>query len=189
MNPCHDSISMSIYFITGPPGSGKSTLCAALAETFEFGVHLPVDDLRLWVSSGLSEPVPWSEETERQFRIAESAACDVAKRYADGGFVVTVDHCRNPQRLQELIELELPGRDVRQILLLPSLEENLRRNRERTNKSFDPTILDETIRFTNDAYRVGVPPDWLVIDNTDLTLGATLELVLGYRATSSPDGS
>lgn len=163
-----------ILFISGPPGAGKTSLCLALLAKFDLGLHLPVDDLRTWVVSGLADAVPWTDETERQFRVAERAACAVARTYADAGFMVAIDHCRNPQRLDELIQGELKGYDVRKVLLLPDLETNLQRNATRTNKSFDPAVLEETIRFTNAAYREGIPEGWQVVDNSDLSVAQTL---------------
>ncbi len=162
-----------ITFISGPPGAGKTSLCLAFLTQVELGLHLPVDDLRGWVVAGMSDSVPWTEETERQFQIAERAACAVARTYADAGFTVAIDHCRNPQRLDELIRDELEGYEVRKVLLLPDLETNLLRNATRTNKSFDPAILEKTIRFTSAAYREGIPEGWQVIDNSGLDIAQT----------------
>jgi cytidylate kinase len=166
-----------IYFVSGPPGSGKTTLCRALMDTYSKGLHLPVDDLRLWVTSGLADSVPWTEETERQFQIAEKAACAVARTYSQAGFMVAVDHCRNPQRLDEVIAENLSDLSVRKVLLLPDLETNLQRNLDRTNKEFDPAVLQDVIRFTNERYRLELSPNWLVIDNTDLTVEETLNRI------------
>lgn len=145
-------------------------------ESYSHGVHLPVDDLRLWVVSGMSDSVPWTDETERQFQIAEKASCAVARTYEEAGFSVAVDHCRNPKRLDEVVATYLSDLPVCKVLLLPELEANLQRNIERTNKEFDPAILEETIRFTNEHYRVA-GPDWKVIDNTHLTVTETLNLI------------
>ncbi len=169
-----------IFWITGPPASGKSTLCAELAGRMARAIHIPVDDLRTWVVSGLAESVPWTEETERQFQVAEHAVCRVAQTYWAAGFDVLVDHCRNPQRLQRLIQERLPKLPLVKVCLLPELAVNLERSHSRTNKTFDPHMLDETILFTNDRYRSGVPDGWLVIDNTCMTVQETAERVLAW---------
>jgi len=167
-----------IFWISGPPAAGKSTLCEALLKEFEFGFHLKVDDLRTWVTSGLSESVPWTDETERQFQIAEAAACDVAKRYQDAGFAVAVDHCRNMPTLEKVIAANLADRKLVKICLMPELKANLERNATRTNKPFGVDLLVETIIWTNANYRKEVPQGWVVIDNTHVSLPDTVHRVL-----------
>ena len=133
-----------------------------------------MDDLRAWVVRGMADSVPWTDETEAQFRIAEAAAFDVARRYHDAGFAVAVDHCRNPARLDEATH----GIEAIKILLLPDLATNLSRSHARTNKSFDPRLLDGTIGFTNARYREDVGADWLVIDNSEIGVEATVDRVM-----------
>lgn len=170
--------SSTIFWISGPPAAGKSTLCAALARQFERAVCVPVDDVRSWVCSGIAESVPWTEETERQFQIAEAAVCDVARRYALGGFQVLIDHCRNPKRLEAVISEQLADLRVVKVCLMPPLDVNLHRSHTRTNKTFDPHWLDDTIRFTNEHYRVDVPAGWHFIDNGEIGVEETVELIL-----------
>ncbi|RYG36530.1 phosphotransferase [bacterium] len=172
-------VSAPIFWISGPPAAGKSTLCGALLARFEFGVHIPVDDLRPWVVSGFADSVPWTDETERQFQIAEQAVCGVVRPYHRNGFAVAVDHCRNMRRLEEVIRSELSDLPVLKICLMPELSVNLHRSHTRTNKPFDPHMLDETILHTNANYRQDRLPGWHVIDNTTMTVEETVEKILG----------
>ena len=167
-----------LFVVSGPPAAGKTTLCRALLRRFDQAIHLPVDDLRGWVVSGMADSVPWTDETERQFQVAEGAAVDVVRRYQDAGFVVAIDHCRNPRRLDEA----LIGMNALKILLLPELATNLARNRARTDKPFDPRLLDGTIEFTNERYRHDVGDDWIVIDNTDLSVEESVDRLLAKAA-------
>lgn len=67
-----------IIIFNGTPGSGKTTLSKELMQLFPLGIHIPIDNLREWVVTGIAHPIGWTEETTRQFRLAESAAASVA---------------------------------------------------------------------------------------------------------------
>lgn len=167
-----------IFWITGAPASGKTTLCRALAEKYELSMHIPVDDLRAWVIGGLSESVEWTDETERQFCIAEEATCDLVLRYHQNGFVVIIDHCRNLQRLETLLSSRLPLSQLVKVCLSPSLEVNQLRNSTRKNKDFDPLELTGIIDHMNSSLRENVPQGWHMIDNTEMTVERTVERVI-----------
>jgi hypothetical protein len=134
--------------------------------------------MREWVVSGMEDPIPWTEESERQFRIAEEATMAVAKTYNDGGFAVAIDHCRNPKRMDELAHGHLRDYSVAKVLLLPDLDTNLKRNAARTDKNFDPAWLEDVIRFTNENYRNDLGQDWILVNNSDMSVEATLDSVL-----------
>ncbi|MCA0361335.1 MAG: hypothetical protein LCH41_09795 [Armatimonadetes bacterium] len=128
--------------------------------TSAHGVVIPIDDLRLWVRSGLADSVPWTDETERQFTLAEEGAFRLALVYLSAGFDVWIDHCRNLPRWENLLDSfagELAEVEVRKILVLPALEVNLAHNASRTNKDFDPALLVETIEGTYARYEADLP--------------------------------
>ena len=180
--------SPPIFFITGAPATGKSTLSKVLLTRFPFGIHLPVDELRELVVSGIAHPVGWTDETTRQFRLAEQSACDLAIRYQDAGFAVAIDHCQGPPTLDALIAERLEGRVVHKIALVSSLETNLRRNRERTNKSFDHNVLVGAIEKLNPLYRTEpiAEQGWVVFSNEEDDVEAAADRLLaqlGYSMT------
>lgn len=171
-----------IFVITGTPGSGKTSVARALAGRFPFGLHVPVDDLREWVVSGLAHPVPsWTAETGRQFRLARRAAAQLARLYAEAGFAVVVDDVIFPAEARELFAEPLAGLPVHQILLRPSLDVALARNAARTTKGFEPALLADTIRGLHSAMGepVWAEARWLVVDSSWLSVAATVDAILG----------
>lgn len=171
-----------IFVITGSPAVGKSTFADALMKRFPLGLHLPVDQLREFVVSGIAHPMEWCDETTRQFKLAEEGAADLAIRYNDAGFAVAIEGCQAPPNLNELVATRFAGRPVLKIALVTDLETNHRRNRERTNKNFDHRVLTKSIDNLNPLYRTYdlSSEGWIIIDNSADGIGAAVDAALGH---------
>jgi predicted kinase len=172
---------LPLFLLTGTPGCGKTTTAAALMRRFAFGLHIPVDDLREWVVAGIAHPVPaFTEETGRQFRLARSAAAQMAASYADAGFAVAIDDVVHEPDAQACYVAALAPRTVHKILLQPDLEVALARNATRTNKNFDTALLTEAIRGNHRSLREQNRLDrgWTVIDTSSLSVEETVDIIL-----------
>ncbi len=171
---------LPIFLLTGTPGSGKSSVARALLGGFEFGLHLPVDDLREFVVSGIAHPVPtWTEETGQQFRLARENAVTTAMLYASNGFAVVIDDVISSDDVSGLFEAPLAEFDFHKILLQSRLEVALERSRTRTTKNFDPSFLEEPIRNIHTWMSAQeLPKDWLRLDSSELNLEQTVDVIV-----------
>lgn len=139
-----------------------------------------MDILRFWVVSGRRDTLDgWSDETERQFVLAENAAVDVALRYQAAGFAVCIDHCRRPQVLEDLFESRLVEVKAAKVAIVPPLDLCLHRSETRTNKDFHHSELTEVIIGVHKGYsqRDLAGKGWIVTENSG-TLNESVDEVL-----------
>src|SRR5882757_8159076 len=78
--------------LTGIPGSGKSTVAAALAARLGMAAHVEVDALQEMIISGGRRPTPEPDaEADRQIFLKARNACLLAGSFAAAGFVAVLD--------------------------------------------------------------------------------------------------
>ena len=176
-----------IFFLAGPPAVGKSTTAHALAGCFPKSVHIPVDDLRDMVVSGLRLPsADWSPELVEQLALARSSAAAMARSYNAAGFAVAIDDFWDPNsRLAEYAALFRKPNTVK-VLLLPSQATAAERARERAGPGGDTSYLAGGIHlaYASLAGKAALLSrrGWLVLDTSALDVQATIQQILARAA-------
>ncbi len=169
----------AVFVITGQLSAGKSTVARTLMAQFPFGYHVDVDGMREMVVSGLASPLDWTDETTRQFELAVRGSAALARLYADAGFAVAIEGAMDAELVESaLSEVGLRERMIG-IVLRPRLEVALARNRARTHKGFDTSILESVMHAIDaDLARGSSRPGWHALDNGHETVERTVDRIL-----------
>jgi len=134
-----------VLILTGPPGSGKTTVARILASRFERAVHLVTDDFFHSIRSGYIDP--WKPESREQNEVVMGIVGDAATNYAAAGYVTIVDGIIIPGWFYEPLHdrFEGAGLDVEAAILRPSLETCLSRSRSRSSPRTlaDPAVVEQ----------------------------------------------
>lgn len=171
-----------IFLIVGPPAVGKSTTSRALAARFARSVHIPVDDLREMVVSGLRLPAPdWSDELAQQVSLARASAVQIALNYQKAGFVVVIDDFWDEEHLEDYQAL-FSCPQTHKIVLFPSQQVAHKRNLQRAGSDPARGYIDEGIRIVYERLLEVAPrlskDGWMVVDSSSMGIENTVDSIL-----------
>jgi predicted kinase len=83
-----------VVILTGPPGSGKTTVARLLTARYDRAVHLESDFFWHSITSGYIEP--WKPESHEQNMLVMQILVDVAAGYARAGYFTVIDGIVGP---------------------------------------------------------------------------------------------
>lgn len=175
-----------IFLVVGPPAVGKSSTSRALAARFPKSVHIPVDDFRNMVVSGIKLPgAEWNEELAQQVALARSSAVHMAFLYQQSGFAVVMDDFWDGNHLSDYQTL-FGSPDLHRIILFPRQGEAHQRNLKRSGESSDREYLDQGIQIVYQELSAEVEKlgqeGWVVVDSTSLGIEETATNILKRTA-------
>ena len=171
-----------VFILIGPPAVGKSTTSKALASKFGRSIHIPVDDIRDMVVSGLVLPGPeWSPELVQQLTLARESAIHTALHYRKAGFAVVIDDFLDPNQLSEYQTFPTEPR-IHKFVLYPDQAAAHARNFQRAGDDPGRAYIDEGIRFVYQQLPLMMEPlrqaGWIVLNTTTLSIEETVLEIL-----------
>ncbi|WP_407839374.1 AAA family ATPase [Streptomyces sp. DSM 116496] len=159
--------------LTGIPGSGKSTVAAALAARLRMSAHVEVDALQEMIVSGGQWPSPdGNAEADRQIFLRARNACLLAGSFARAGFVPVLDDVVVRRSHLDFYRATLTAVPLHVVVLAPGPAVAWQRNQAREKAlSVDWSPLDEALRA-----ELGQEGTW--IDNAAQSVEETVETIL-----------
>lgn len=171
-----------IFLIAGAPAVGKSTTAHALAAHYPKSLHIPVDDVRNLVVSGLVQPGIWTPELVEQLRLARECVAQMALKYQEAGFVVTIDDFWDP--VSHLLEYKaiLEAPHTHKILLYPSQRTAQERNLKRAGSGESNDYIADGIQIVYEHLVTDIvsleSQGWFVVDTTEKNVDETVKVIL-----------
>jgi adenylate kinase family enzyme len=168
-----------VVIISGPPGAGKTSVADALCQRYDRTAHIDIDVVRAMVRMGAAKPWGPEAEAERQRRLEARNVCALARNFVDALFGVFIDGVIGPLGLEIYRPLlrDIPA-PVHFVVLLPTLEETLRRDHARPGSH----VLSERLHIIHEDFVKAGRFAGQVIDNTALTVEETADLIMDYAA-------
>ncbi|MFJ5817251.1 AAA family ATPase [Streptomyces sp. NPDC093108] len=166
--------------LTGIPGSGKSTVAAALAGRFRMSAHIEVDALQQMIVSGGHWPSPTANaEADRQIFLRARNACLLADSFVRAGFIPVLDDVLVRRSHLDFYRTTLAAVPLHIVILAPGPAEAWRRNQAREKAlATDWSPLDGAMRS-----ELGQQGTW--IDNAAQTVEETVEAILTATSLAS----
>ncbi|MEO6502671.1 MAG: ATP-binding protein [Jatrophihabitantaceae bacterium] len=90
-----------LIVVAGPPGAGKSTVAAALADSFPTSALVTGDAFFAFIRQGYV--MPWLDEAHQQNGVVLAAAAAATGRLVAGGYPVVYDGVIGPWFLPEFL--------------------------------------------------------------------------------------
>lgn len=166
--------SCRILILSGPPGSGKTTIARILSETAsQPTAHLVTDGFYMAIRKGFV--APFLPEAAKQNKVVIGVLVSCMLGYAAGGYDVIVDGIIGPWSLQPFSDAaENAGLPLSFVVLRPSLEEVLSRAVGREGKELKSS---GPIRGLHGAFAKLGQLEYYAVDSSNQTVEETVDHV------------
>jgi chloramphenicol 3-O-phosphotransferase len=168
-----------VFVITGPPGAGKTTVAALLAQEFEPSVHLHSDDFWHFIKRGWI--APYLADSHRQNEVVIGVLAQAAFGYAAGGYHVICDGIIGPWFLDVFRDAgRTSGLSLHYVVLRPDEATTVTRAVARGDRALtDPEPIRSLYKQFSHVGSLGQH----VLDSTELDPAATAaSVVQGLKA-------
>lgn len=168
-----DPSAPGTVLLSGIPGSGKSTVAAALAARFAMSAHIEVDELQDLIVRGCHWPTPDGDpEADRQIFLRARNAALLAGSFATAGFLPVVDDVVVRRSHLGFYRDQMTAGPLHVVFLAPGPDKAWERNNARHKR------LTTNWAFLDEAMREELSGEGVWIDNARQTVDETVDAVL-----------
>ncbi|MEK7499550.1 MAG: AAA family ATPase [Patescibacteria group bacterium] len=165
-----DTITSMVIILSGPPGSGKSTVGEALALKFPQSASFSTDTIRQFIKGGNIAPWEVGEKAEKQMKLGDDIVQDIMKRYINSEYIVILDGIYGDEDIEKYKNL---FGEVRGFLLLPSLDVLKERDSSREESKRVPHRIEPLHEhFSSKQHQL-----FETIDNSNQTVAETVDSI------------
>ncbi|MEO7263045.1 MAG: AAA family ATPase [Jatrophihabitantaceae bacterium] len=151
-----------LIVVAGPPGAGKSTVAAILADGLPTSALVAGDAFFAFIRQGFV--MPWLNEAAQQNDVVLTAAAAATGRLVTGGYPVVYDGVIGPWSLPAFLTATGLS-ELHYAVLRPSVQRCVARVQNRAGHGFtDLTATREVHRLFTDAQ---IAPHHLITDESD----------------------
>jgi len=123
-----------VCIITGPCGSGKSTILKSLAKQEKKSVYIEADYIWDFVKNGKVSPFAYTKESKKMLNLKVKNICDITNNFLKAGFNVFIEDILERDEEMKLYN-KLLYKKPEIFLLLPNKKTICKRDRRRAKKN------------------------------------------------------